>query len=52
MARGYGGEGDAWDCGGEELAADWGGLHGEGLRGWKTCTGLIWLRILRICGLM
>jgi hypothetical protein len=29
-----------------------GELRGEGLRGWKTWTGLIWLRILRISGLL
>jgi hypothetical protein len=44
MARGCGGRG--------EIGADWRGLQGEGLRGWKTWTGLIWLRILRISGLL
>jgi len=46
-------EGDAWDWGGGRgRAADGGGRHDDGLRGWKTWTGLIWLRILRISGLM
>jgi len=50
MARGCGGRYLGLE--GEEVAADWGGLQGEGLRGWKTWTGLIWLRISRISGLL